>query len=527
MAKTLAEAPKPAGLTAAATLAGGGCASGVVGEPLRGADLAGAWFFPFEGMLIDHGGEQQVERGPEGVALSMPADPNAPALSAPVGGVLALANGAAFEIAAAPGPLPAGASGLGPPRATGDGALSLPLALAFAFLGGLILNLMPCVFPVLSMKAAALAGHAHDPRAARGQGVAFMLGVLATFLALAGALIAARTAGQAVGWGFQLQSPAVTATLALVMLAVGLNLSGVYHMGLSVQGAGAGGARGGLTGAFLTGALAVVVAAPCTAPFMAGAIGFALTQPTAVALGVFAALGLGFAAPFTLASLSPALLRRLPRPGPWMGRLKQILALPMYAAAAWLAWVFARQSAQQGLVLLAVGAMLVALGAWLWGRGQARAGRVWPLRTAAATSGLFALLTVGAAAGVEPAARAPAAVRMGGEAFAPARLAALRTEGRPVFVNFTADWCVSCKVNEGVALSSRRVAEAFRRTGTVYMTGDWTARDPVIAAALAEHGRSGVPLYLVYPAGGGSPTVLPQLLTEGAVIKAVEDAAGA
>jgi thiol:disulfide interchange protein DsbD len=243
-----------------------------------------------------------VERGPQGGTWTVAAAPNAQLAAGPVGGVVALQNGQAFEVSAAPGPLPTGAAGLGPATERGGG-LTWPAALGLAFLGGLVLNLMPCVFPVLSMKAAALAAHAHAPREARAQGLAFTLGVLVAFLALAGALLAARAAGETAGWGFQLQSPGVVAGLALVMLAVGLNLSGVFHMGLSVQGAGGVGAgRGGLVGSFLTGALAVVVAAPCTAPFMAGAIGFALTQPAALALGVFAALGLGFAAPFALAT---------------------------------------------------------------------------------------------------------------------------------------------------------------------------------------------------------------------------------
>jgi thiol:disulfide interchange protein DsbD len=515
MAATLAAAPKPSGLTAAAQLEGGRFRLAALGEELTQADLAGAYFYPFEGGLIDHAAPQAVERGPGGLTLTMAAAPNTPELAAPVRGVIALGGGPAFEVEGVPGPLPTAAAGLGPPQPRAAG-LTAPLAIAFAFLGGLILNLMPCVFPVLSMKAAALAGHAGQPSAARAQGLAFLAGVLTTFLGLAGLLIAARAAGESAGWGFQLQSPPVTATLALVMLAVGLNLSGVYHMGLSFQGAGAvGGRLGGLAGSFLTGALAVVVAAPCTAPFMAGAIGFALTQPTPVALSVFAALGLGFAAPFVLISASPALLRRLPGPGPWMARLKRVLALPMYVAAAWLAWVFAGQAGEGALAVLAGGAVLVAAAAWLWGRGQARAHRVWPLRTAAAAAGLFALVSVGAAASLEPGPRRLAADALGGEAYSPARLAALRAENKPVFINFTADWCVSCKVNEAVALSSPRVRYTLEQTGAVYLKGDWTARDPVIAAALASTAARACPCTSVYPAGGGPPTVLPSCSPRG------------
>ena len=221
--------------------------------------------------------------------------------------------------------------------------------MGLAFVGGLILNLMPCVFPILSMKAAALAGHGGESGHARAQGLAFLAGVLVTFLGLARALIAARAAGQSIGWGFQLQSPLVVAALGLIMLAAALNLSGLYEIGGSAQGLGSGlAARGGLAGSALTGVLAVVVAAPCTAPFMGPALGYALTQPALVALTVFAALGLGFAAPFTLLAFSPALMRRLPRPGAWMDVFRKALAFPMYAAAAWLAWVLAQQAGAGG-----------------------------------------------------------------------------------------------------------------------------------------------------------------------------------
>ena len=248
-------------------------------------------------------------------------------------------------------------------RGRGGGAILL--AAASAFLGGLILNLMPCVFPILSMKAVALAGHGGEPGRARGHGLAFLGGVLATFLALAGVLIAARAAGAAVGWGFQLQSPLVVAPLALVVLAAGLNLSGLFEVGASLQGVGSAFASaGGLMGSALTGVLAVIVAAPCTAPFMGPALGFALTEPPAVALVVFVALGLGFAAPFTVLSFSPALIGRLPRPGAWMDVFRKALAFPMYAAAAWLAWVLAQQSGPEGLARFSPGRS-----PWRWPHG--------------------------------------------------------------------------------------------------------------------------------------------------------------
>jgi thiol:disulfide interchange protein DsbD len=397
-----------------------------------------------------------------------------------------------------------------------------------------ILNLMPCVFPILSMKALALASHADAASRPRLQGLAFLGGVLVTFVALAALLIAAKAAGAAVGWGFQLQSPGVVAALALVMLLIGLNLSGVFEAGLSLQAAAGSASHGGMVGSALTGALAVVVAAPCTAPFMAGAIAWALTQSEPAALAVFAALGLGFAAPFTLLSFAPALLRRLPRPGPWMEALKKALAFPMYGAGAWLVWVATLQAGTTALAALLAAAVVLALAAWLYGaaqRAQARGSRPALIYAAA---GLFALLAAGAAAAglrAPAAAQAAASTTAGAgsaipeEPFSAARLDDLRAQGKPVFVNFTAAWCITCQVNERAALSSPEVAQAFARTGAVYLKADWTRRDPEIARALAAQGRAGVPLYLVYGSGGGAPQVLPQLLSQGTVISAIEKAA--
>jgi thiol:disulfide interchange protein len=521
----LAAAPKAGAVTGVAALTGGRLQLAVLGAPARGPEIAGAYFFPYDGALIDHAQPQGIERGPEGLTLSLTPGYGAQggSLAGPVQGVISL-GGEAYEITAPPGELPATAAGLGaPPSATQAAGIGLPVALAFAFLGGLILNLMPCVFPVLSMKAATLAGHAHEPRAARVQGLAFLAGVLVTFLGLAAALIATRAAGEAAGWGFQLQSPPVIAALALLMLLIALNLSGVFHVGASAQGVGAGLAgRGGTAGAFFTGVLAVVVAAPCTAPFMAAAMGYALVQPPAVALAVFAALALGLAAPFVLVSFTPALLRRLPRPGAWMETLQRFLAFPMYATAAWLAWIFARQAGVAGLAELFAAAWLIALGAWLFGRSQ-RSGRPLPFRLASASAAAIVAAWLGVAALGAPGAQA-AAPGVAQEVYSPQRLEILRAEGRPVFVNFTADWCVTCKVNERVALSSEAVGRAFARTGVVYLKGDWTSRDPVIAEALAAHGRAGVPLYLLYAPGATEPRILPQLLTERAVIKALDEA---
>ena len=545
--RVLETAPRPAGIEARVSLESGVLVLSAAGGPLAGRDPGPTYFFPFEGGVIDHPAAQTGSRGPQGLTLRLQPGraTTASGLTGPVAGVLATAHGA-FEIRAEPGVTLAGTSGSGPLAAAADAgpATASPdptslvvfaRALLFAVLGGLILNLMPCVFPILAMKAAALAASAHDARHARRDGLAFLAGVLTTFLLLAGVLLALRAGGQAIGWGFQLQSPPVTAGLALLMLAVALNLSGVFHVGAGLQGAGSGPlARlpGGL-GAFFTGALAVVVAAPCTAPFMAFALGAALVMPWPMAMAVFLGLGLGLALPFTVASLTPGLLTKLPRPGPWMERLKGLLAFPMYATALWLAWVFSRQTGAEALGLLFVAGLLVALGAWLIGSGQAERmdGRRALLPLAA---GVVALLLAGGA--LVMAARVPVSEVDGtatgqgaGPASAPWSSAAVEAAlagGRPVLVNFTADWCVTCKINERTSLTSAGVKAALERTRAVYLVGDWTRRDDAITAELQRHGRSGVPLYLLYAPGVTEPRVLPQLLTEGVVVDALGDVGG-
>jgi thiol:disulfide interchange protein DsbD len=531
----LAEAPRRAPLQAVFQRRPDGVALAVTGPSLKGAMGEEAYFYPFASTVIAHARPQRIERGPDGLTLTLPAGFDFTQGTAPkqLAGVL-VADGQAYEIAAAPGAPPPGASGLGPPPAAAPAAAGLGLALAvgFAFLGGLILNLMPCVFPVLAMKAAALAGHAREEIGARRQGLAFAAGVLVAFLSLAGVLIGLKAAGAAVGWGFQLQSPPVVAALALLILAVALNLSGLFEVGSSLQGAGAGLAtRRGLAGAFFTGALSVVVAAPCTAPFMGSALGWALTQPPAAALAVFAALAVGFALPFVALSYAPGLVARLPRPGPWMDVLRKALAFPMYGAAAWLAWVLTVQAGDVALARILAAAVALALGAWLAGAAQRRrAGG----RGALALGGSAAVLTLAAlgAAVFSPYAAAaagkpiagPEAAALAEQPYTPATLASLRAKGEPVFVNYTAAWCVSCQVNDRVALSGPRVAAAFRQGGVAYLKADWTLRDAAIAADLARFGRAGVPLYLLYPAGGGAPQVLPAILTQDIVLKALQAA---
>lgn len=435
----------------------------------------------------------------------------------PVSGPLPAAVAADWSGGAAPPAASASAGGGGGATPSGTGIGGLFAAIAAAFLGGLILNVMPCVFPVLSIKALSLAGGVQAGTAQR-HGVLFFAGVMATFFALALGLIALQAAGAAVGWGFQLQEPAVIAALALLFFVIGLNLIGAFEFG-GAQNLGAGLAeKGGDAGAFFTGALAVVAATPCTAPFMAGALGWAATQPPAAALAVFAGLGAGFAAPFTALSIAPALHRRLPKPGPWMERMRQALAFPMFGAAVWLVWVHAVQTGAGGVVALL--SVFVAAAFVIWCLRQGGGWRV---------AGVVAAVAVAAVAW-RPLAVAPPATAVqtaARDAWSPARVAELTGAGTPVFVNFTAAWCVTCKANEAAALSRPAVKAAFAEAGVAYLKADWTARDSVIAETLAAHGRTGVPLYLYYAPGAAAPQVLPQILSEKLLIDAVAQGAAA
>jgi len=519
-------APRPAGIEARVTRNGSTLTLSATGGPLAGADLSRATFFPFEGAVIDHAAPQFGRLGPQGLTLELAAAPAGKGVSLeakPISGVLATDAGA-WEITATPGPPLVGAAGCkaleaseDAPPAPGWSPILLLQTAGLALLGGLILNLMPCVFPVLAMKAAALTRTAHDPAEARRDGFAFLAGVLTTFAALAIVLLAVRAGGQAIGWGFQLQSPAVVAVLALLMLAVALNLSGLFEIGVRLQNLGSGplSRLHGGAGAFLTGVLAVVVAAPCTAPFMASALGAALLLPAPAAVLVFLMLGLGLALPYLAISLSPRVLALLPRPGPWMAKLQRLLALPMYAAALWLVWVFARQTGTLPLILLVCAGLAVVLGLWAFGRPAAK-----PMRAIAIAALIAALALTGLA--VRTAGSAPQATEIQPDAWSEARVAEALAQGRPVLVNFTADWCVTCKINERSALGSPAVAKALERTNTLYLKADWTRRDDAITRALQRHGRSGVPLYLLYAPGQPEPRILPQLLTEGLVVEALK-----
>ncbi len=397
--------------------------------------------------------------------------------------------------------------------ASADAFLSLPLALLFAFIGGVILNLMPCVLPVLSLKVLGLVKHAgDDPTTIRRHGLAYTCGVLLSFAAIAGILMVLQYGGAQIGWGFQLQSPLFVAGLALVMLAVGLNLSGVYELPSRCGNLGHGVAsQSSPSGSFFTGMLAVLVATPCTAPLMAPALGFALTQPPLLSLLIFVVLGLGLAAPFLLVSLWPKLAEFLPKPGAWMLRFKQFLAFPMYATAAWLLWVLTRQEGTEALAIMFALGLGVAL--LLWGIGVTASTMRKRL--------LLIVLALGVVSGLDSLSRLQAVTLLDTHTrvYAPETLEELRANQVPVFVYATADWCITCKVNERIALYTETVAAHFEQTGMAVLKADWTDYDDTITAFLKRHDRAGVPLYVYYPPGG-DPQLLPQLLTPSLVVDA-------
>ncbi|MEW5559233.1 thioredoxin family protein [Enterobacter asburiae] len=401
-------------------------------------------------------------------------------------------------------------------------------ALFAAFLGGIILNFMPCVFPVVSLKAFGLLRHDGNTASARSEGLAFLLGVVVTMMLLAGVLLAARAGGAAVGWGFQLQSPLVISLLALVILGAALNLLGVFEVGLSLQRAGEiSVGRGAFVRSALTGALAIIVATPCSAPFMASAIGYALIQPPTVALAIFFALALGFAAPFTLISLFPALAKRLPRPGAWMNVLKHALAFPMLGAFAWLVWVLAQQAGTTALGVMLAGSVALSFAAWLYGIAQRRqlAGRGYRVMYAV-TAVLIVAILLPLPGIMKPAATADVMASTATVKWTPQAVAEQRGHGKAIFVNFTASWCITCQVNDKTSLSTQAVKEAMARTGTLYMVADSTKFNPDVDDALSQFGQGGLPLYVVYPADGGAPKVLPQVLTPTIVVNALNQASG-
>ena len=447
--------------------------------------------------------------------------------------VLAFEGGPSLRVdAKVSGPWPGDGAGSGPgasdtasatvvdEAAAGPSQIGLLTALLFAFIGGVILNLMPCVFPVLSLKVLTLTQHSGSARARWSSALAYTAGVVLSFVALAGVLIAARAGGEQLGWGFQLQSPATVVALAALFTLIGLNLAGVFEVGSFLPSSVASlRARDPTVDSFITGVIAAAVASPCTAPFMGAALGAALTWPVSQSLAVFALLGLGVAAPYLLASAVPAVARLLPRPGKWMQTFKVALSFPMFATVVWLTWVLGQQTGIDGAAGLLLALLALALGAWWWGqRPEMGAKRV--LSTVA-----IALLTVGAFAWAAPLWRAAvprAAAHVGGlwQPWSPDAVATLRAAGRKVFVDFTAAWCVTCQYNKRTTLASAEVLAAFEANQVATLRADWTSRDAVIAAELQRLGRSGVPVYVFYD-GASVPRLLSELPSVEEVVSAV------
>jgi thiol:disulfide interchange protein DsbD len=484
--------------------------------PAGAADPGTIRFFPYDADRIDPSGPQPAAHEADAFVLKLPV---ASTLSGPLeklAGVVTATRGfgtahaATIDVAvtgsvaagprAAPAPSPV--LNLAPIRGADGDALSLAIAVVSALVGGLILNLMPCVFPVLTLKVLGFATHRDTRPTMRHEAGAFAAGVVLTFVALGVALAGLRAAGEQLGWGFQLQSPA-------------LNLSGVFEFGqLAPSGVAGWTAKNRTLDAFGSGVLAVVVASPCTAPFMGAALGFALTAPAASMLAVFVALGAGMALPYVLFAWFPGWRRHLPRPGPWLSRFKQVLAFPLYATVIWLAWVLGAQRDNDALLRLLIALLGFAFALWAWRIVRTGGGRLWGIAG-------FAVFVAGSIVAfplffTEPVPVAKAETGRAGDdggwtPFTPATVSELTAAGRPVFVDFTAAWCVTCQVNKRLVLNAADVRAEFAAKRVALVRADWTRRDPAITQALAALGRNGVPVYVLYRPGK-APLVLPEVL---------------
>ena len=470
-------------------------------------------FFPDEDGIIENAAEQTVQRDGDAVVLRLKAAAGIGSRPALAGLLVADSGwGDATRGTAVRVTMPVVQTAEMP----NPGRMTLLVAIALAFAGGVILNLMPCVFPVVSIKLLGFIEQAHgDRRRLRLHGLAFALGVLLCFWAVAGALLTLRSGGAALGWGYQLQSPLIVSALAALFFVLALNLSGLFELGTRVQGfAGGADSRHGYSGSFLSGLLATVVATPCTAPFMGAALGYALTQSVLSSMLVFTALALGMATPYVVLTFSPALVRRLPRPGRWMETLKQMLAFPLYLTVVWLLWVLGKQQGVDGTVRLLAGLVLIAAALWAYGRWAAPS---IPARSRMLARAAAIVLAVSVAIVAWPGdgtrSRAPESDAHW-QPFSPAALREAQASGDPVFVDFTAAWCVTCQVNKKLVLETEPVLRGFERKQVKLIRADWTNRDADITAALAGLGRSGVPAYALYAGQADAPPhLLPEILT--------------
>lgn len=481
-----------------------------------GRPIDSAEFYPFDPNLIANAAPQMVHPLRDGARIDVDKAAGLQQAPSQLHGLIKLPDGTAYQFTA---PVQTAAAG-----AAAETSGSFLRAVGLAFLGGIILNLMPCVFPVLFIKGLSLVQSSTEERKRlRMHGAMYTLGILVSFWSIVVLLLLLRAGGSRLGWGFQFQSPYFLAFMALLLFFLGLSLAGQFEIGLSATSVGGELAqRSGYSGSFFTGVLATVVATPCTAPFMGAAIGFALAQSAAVTLAVFTALALGLAAPYVLLTLQPAWTRLLPRPGAWMDVLKQAVSIPIFATVIWMVWVFAQVAGSNGVAALLAGMLITAIAGWVLGRWPARAGA-----SIAAALLLVAAIALPSLAARQLPARKTATSGASTDSllwqpFSPQRLAAERAQGKAVFVDFSAAWCLSCQVNERAVLDRADVEQAFRNSGVVTMRADWTNHDDAITEALARLGRSGVPTYALYAGAPDSqPRLLPEVLTPGIVLDAL------
>jgi thiol:disulfide interchange protein/DsbC/DsbD-like thiol-disulfide interchange protein len=497
-------------------------------------------FFVAEENVLDHAASQSAVLEDGRLALELTGSPYAKEPVSVLRGVLVAEEGGSWspdesvsglqvevEVSGVSGETSQSGSTAGAQAAApveGARGFTIALAIVFAFLGGILLNLMPCVFPILSLKVLGAASQGGEDRVRiRHQGLVFALGVILAFLALGGLLIILRAGGAQLGWGFQLQSPAFVALMAALFFAIGLNLMGLFEVGATLTRVG--GRVGEPTGygeSLASGALATVIATPCTAPFMGAALGFALTRSIPETLLIFGFLGVGMALPYLILSLSPGLLERLPRPGQWMETFKQVLAFPMFATVIWLVWVFGQQTGVGGSAYLNSGLLLIMGAGWMVGRWQRTdlvSGRVARAVSLGFLAGA-ALFVVKGSGQEAP----PMAMEEGWLPFAQEEVERTLAQGRPVFVDFTAAWCLTCQVNERVVLGTEEVQAAFREWNVALFKADWTRNDPAITRALEALERSGVPVYVLYAGDPeATPHILPAILTEQIVLDALEE----
>ena len=510
--------PKPLPADAKFTVTGG--KTDFVLALTTGNRETNAEFYPFDEDQIANAAPQQIEPLSDGVRLRVRRSEDLKTLPATLHGVFKLSDTIAYDVTApvVPGEI-APAPGAGAPGAATSSVTTLT-AIGLAFLGGIILNLMPCVFPVLFLKGLALLQSSGQERKhLRSHGLVYTLGILVSFWAIVGVLLALRAGGSQAGWGFQLQSPVFLTLLAAGIFFFALSLAGLFDIGLSLTSVGGDLAqKQGFTGSFFTGVLATVVATPCTAPLMGAAIGFALAQPATITFAVFTALGLGLAAPYLLLSFQPAWTRILPRPGAWMETFKQLTAVIFFATVIWLVYVYGSlfaggASGGQGIyrVALLLGCFLMlAVAGWVLGK--------WPARW---TSTIAAILV--AAIGLAIPLYQPKDTTLVWAPYSQQALDQARAAGHPVFIDFTAAWCLSCQVNERLVLKSSDVQHQFSKNDVTLLRADWTQYDPEITKQLASVKRSGVPTYVIYPAAvNSSPDVLPELLTKDIVLTALD-----